>query len=205
MKFEFETHANGKWQMANGPIRRSRREFLKSWEWQFDCRKIFGQGIFFFLPFCRWVGSRHPEGSSVPFRFVLFSICPLSLSLSPRLQFSFPFDVQWNWISFLFDLHTDVYVDHTHLIGFEWQIDSHATCESIAIYGKGGKLILWRAEDLPRSVISSDRARLALLSCSFRFSLLINFASVSATIPRHRWQGAKSEYIYFLTFIRSYL
>lgn len=82
----------------------------------------------FLLPFHCELGHEYAEGSGFRYHF-------------PFCRFPFrhgcnsPFVVQWNWIflrSFLFDLHTDVYVDHTHLIGFEWQIDSHATCESIA-------------------------------------------------------------------------
>lgn len=143
-----------------------------------------------FFAFSLWVGSRHAEGSSAAFYFQ-FARFPFLHGCNSA------FVVQWNWIflrSFLFDLHTDVYVDHTHLIGFEWQIDSHTTCESIARgvswYSRGPEI----CPDLSSQVI----VRLALWSCSFRFSLLINFASASATIPRHRWQGMQSIFVGYI-------
>lgn len=152
---------NSKWnlnlqcmQICIGPIESIAEgtSWVTSWEWQFECRTIcfffFVAG--YFLPFHCELGHAYAEGSGFRYHF-------------PFCRFPFrhgcnsPFVVQWNWIflrSFLFDLHTDVYVDHTHLIGFEWQ--NRFACD-LRIYCPGGKLIL-QAGDLPRSVISSDRA-----------------------------------------------
>lgn len=138
----------------------------------------------FLLPFHCELGHEYAEGSGFRYHF-------------PFCRFPFrhgcnsPFVVQWNWIflrSFLFDLHTDVYVDHTHLIGFEWQ--NRFACD-LRIYCPGGKLIL-QAGDLPRSVISSDRA-IAFYEVAHFVLVYWSYSHLSLPqIPRHRWQAMAS-------------
>lgn len=143
---------------------------------------FFRQGIF--VAFSLWVGSRLGRGEWIPLPFPI-----LPLSLSPRLQFSLCCAMKLNLFALIPIRFAYRCVCRSHTLDWLWMANRFA-CD-LRIYCPGGKLIL-QAGDLPRSVISSDRA-IAFYEVAHFVLVYWSYSHLSLPqIPRHRWQAMAS-------------